>query len=610
MALDIERLLRCSTWRAFDVDADGRMLAGSDETGSTQLVEITPDGTTTPLTALTGAVTGRYLPGQRAVIVQHDTDGDERAQLSRLDLDRAEPLPASFDDLQPLVHDPHHVHRLLDVLPGRIVYATNRRNDVDFDVVVRSADTGEERVVYDAGGMVLDVAVSPDSHYLVVTVPAREPLSEQVVLVDTMPATPGGDVVALTDPDEHCRHQHVCWKPDDSGVIVTTDTGRDLTGLAELDPRTGHRRWLVTSAEHDLTGWLSPDGSTLLVHTNDDGASRLSLHDSDGSPRRELALPVEGWCSFPVPTPVWSADSRYVALSFTAPSVPGDVLLVDTETGEVRALTDSAAQLSGQRLVDPVTHRVDAPDGYRVPCYVYAPDDADGSAVLVVHGGPESQSVRSFSPIVQALAARGHTVVVPNVRGSTGYGKHWYSADDVRNRLDAVGDLAAVHDWLPRIGLDQRRAALWGGSYGGYMVLAGLAFQPHRWAAGVDIVGISSLHTFLRNTAGYRRAHREREYGSLRDDEEFLREASPLGRAEAIIAPLLVIHGANDPRVPLSEAEQLTEAVRANEVECELLVYPDEGHGLAKRENRLDAYPRATDFLARHLTAESTHPRA
>jgi dipeptidyl aminopeptidase/acylaminoacyl peptidase len=219
-----------------------------------------------------------------------------------------------------------------------------------------------------------------------------------------------------------------------------------------------------------------------------------------------------------------------------------------------------------------------------------------------VHGGPEGQARQNFSGYVQILAAAGHTVLVPNVRGSTGYGKRWYSADDKHRRLDSVADLAALHAWLPQLGLDQSRAALWGGSYGGYMVLAGLAFQPALWAAGVDIVGIASLVTFLERTSAYRRAYREREYGTLADDREFLRSVSPLTRVEDIAAPLFIIHGANDPRVPLSEAEQIHAALRSRGGECELLVYGDEGHGLARRANRVDAIPRALEFLARHLS--------
>jgi dipeptidyl aminopeptidase/acylaminoacyl peptidase len=215
----------------------------------------------------------------------------------------------------------------------------------------------------------------------------------------------------------------------------------------------------------------------------------------------------------------------------------------------------------------------------------------------MLHGGPEGQSQPVFSPVVQALAARGYAVALPNVRGSTGYGKWYYSLDDTTRRLDSLRDLAAVHDWLARAGLDPARVALWGTSYGGYLVLAGCAFQPELWGAGVDVVGISDLITFLERTAGYRRAHREHEYGSLSTDREFLAAASPLRRADAIRAPLFLVHGANDPRVPPEEAEQLAAALRSRGVPCDLLVYEDEGHGLADLANRLDAYPRAMAFL-------------
>jgi len=167
----------------------------------------------------------------------------------------------------------------------------------------------------------------------------------------------------------------------------------------------------------------------------------------------------------------------------------------------------------------------------------------------------------------------------------------------VELRLDSVADLAALHAWLPEIGLDPNRSALWGGSYGGYMVLAGVTMQPELWAAGVDIVGISSLVTFLENTSAYRRAYREREYGTLAHDRDFLVEASPITYLDQLRAPLFVIHGANDPRVPLSEAEQIAEALAARQIRHELRVYADEGHGLAKRANRKDAYPAAIGFL-------------
>jgi dipeptidyl aminopeptidase/acylaminoacyl peptidase len=256
-------------------------------------------------------------------------------------------------------------------------------------------------------------------------------------------------------------------------------------------------------------------------------------------------------------------------------------------------------------MVVPERHRYRSFDGEEVPLFAYRPPRplADPPPVVVlIHGGPESQYVPSFSPVVQYLVAQGFGVVAPNVRGSTGYGKRWQHLDDVEKRLDSVRDLASLHDWLEADGgFDPDRAVLYGGSYGGYMVLAGLAFQPERWAAGIDIVGISNLVTFLEHTAPWRRRFREREYGSLERDRDFLVAASPITHVDAIRAPLFVIHGANDPRVPLGEAEQIHAALTEKDVECELLVYGDEGHGLAKLANRLDAYPRAVEWLDRVL---------
>jgi dipeptidyl aminopeptidase/acylaminoacyl peptidase len=300
--------------------------------------------------------------------------------------------------------------------------------------------------------------------------------------------------------------------------------------------------------------------------------------------------------------PVWAPDSSALGMTFCSPVQPPEVYSWrGGEQAERRTTSNPAAVTEG--LVLPASARVPTPDGEQVPVLLLTPPEPDGSAVLVIHGGPEAASRRGWSPVAAALTLAGHTVVLPNVRGSSGYGRRWLSMDDVDKRLDSVADLVALRDWLPSMGVDPDRIALYGGSYGGYMVLAGLAFQPELWAAGVDIVGVSSLVTFLQNTSAYRRAYREREYGRLAEDRELLEAASPLNAIERIRAPLFVIHGANDPRVPLSEAEQVVAAVRASGAECPLLVYPDEGHGLAKRANQLDAYPQAFEFLAKHLSA-------
>jgi protease II len=605
--MDIAKLLAITLYKAFDIDADGRILAGSDASGSVQLTEIQPDGATAPLTALPGACTGRYLPGERAVIVSHDEGGNERHQLSllRLPLDGA---AATLDDLEPLVRDPRFMHVLADVRPGQICYLTNRRDGVAFDPVIRDLPAGTERILAIGDGMIDEAVMSPDGRWLALSVPSAVTARAAHVLLADLTAPPGSGVTEVTEPDAPAVNYRLSWLPGSGALILTSNAGREFTGVARYDLATRQRTWLVTDDAADLAGWPAPDGSLLLVERNDDGASELALHDpATGAHVRDLTLPAVGCVTdIRLPDPCWAPDSRTLALSITSPAAPGDILNADARGGSMRQLTQSGRALGGERAVEPERHRVPTPEGERVPCLVYrgAADGAlGGSAVLVVHGGPEAQARQNFNPFVQALAAAGHTVVVPNVRGSTGYGKRWYSADDVRRRLDSVADLAAIHAWLPTLGVDPARAALWGASYGGYMVLAGLAFQPGLWAAGVDIVGISSWVTFLENTSAYRRAYREREYGSLARDREFLHEASPLTRIDQLRAPLFIIHGANDPRVPLSEAEQIHAALTARGQECELLVYGNEGHGLAQRSNRADALPKAIAFLARHLAA-------
>ncbi|EWM14657.1 alpha/beta fold hydrolase [Kutzneria sp. 744] len=585
MGLDVKRLLELHTWRAFDVDDEGRVLAGSDETGRVQLVELAPDGTATPLPHLTGVSGASYVKGERAVVVEHDSGGNERGQLSLLRVGEPE--------FEPVVHDERYVHRLMGVRAGRIVYATNRRNKVDFDIVVRNLYSGAEEVVYDGGGNQFDAKLSPDSRRLATAIASDQANSMQLLLVDTMPETDADRVAELTGADEETNVGKIGWLPDGSGLIVTSNRDREFKAIARYDLATARWTWLVASDEHDLTGWLTPDGRKLLVMTNVDGVARLTVHEgATGRQLDEIPLPADGWISYPLMDPVFSPNSRFVALTFSSPTIPMDVLLVDLESTKVTPLTDTGSQLAG--MVEPTHVRANG----QIPCFVYGSGD---SAVLFLHGGPEGQSQRRFDPLVQGLVAAGHVVVVPNIRGSVGYGKTYYAADDRRRRLDSVQDLAVLHDWLPSIGVDPAKVALWGRSYGGYLVLAGLAFLPERWAAGVDIVGISSLVTFLENTSPYRRRAREREYGWLDADRDFLEEASPMNKVDAIRAPLFVVHGANDPRVPLSEAEQLAAAVRRNGVECELVVHADEGHQMANLDNKLATYPRAIEFVSRLL---------
>jgi dipeptidyl aminopeptidase/acylaminoacyl peptidase len=594
-------LLDTRSWVALDLDPEGRVLAGYDDLGSQQLVEIAPDGRATPLTDLPSRCTGRYVPGRRQVVIQHDQGGDENYQISLLDVSAPPEAPVGLDGLTPLVRDEGHMNALLDVTETSVVYSTNRRNGVDMDVVVRDLTTGEERVVYDGGGYVVGSEVSHDEKAVAVTMISLQPSSTRILVAD---GTGSRDV---TDPDEKANNHVAGWTSDNAALVLMSDHDREFHAVLRLD-RDGTWTSLVEEAEHDLGASLSPDGTSMVVSHHLDGLDRLTIHRPDGTHVADVDLePV-------VPMSlVWAPDSSAFAVTAMTPTDPGSIVHVDPLTGATTVVVDGREGIPAEvrdRLVTPTVHRIPTPDGEQIPCFRYAargPDGGagDGPSIVHVHGGPEAEAARIFTPTFQALALAGFDVLVPNVRGSAGYGKRWVSMDDVELRLDSVADLAAIHAWLPSAGLDSSRSALWGGSYGGYMVLAGVAMQPDLWAAGVDIVGISSLVTFLENTSDYRRAVREREYGSLADDREFLVRASPITYLDDIVAPLFVIHGANDPRVPLSEAEQIKAALDEKGVPCELRVYPDEGHGLAKRANRLDAYPAALVFLEQNLLASS-----
>jgi dipeptidyl aminopeptidase/acylaminoacyl peptidase len=226
--------------------------------------------------------------------------------------------------------------------------------------------------------------------------------------------------------------------------------------------------------------------------------------------------------------------------------------------------------------------------------------------VIDVHGGPEGQARPLFSPVTQYLVSCGYGVLVPNVRGSSGYGIEYQSLDDVRLRMDSVADLQHAVFWLRKSGVaDPQRIAVMGGSYGGFMVLSSITTYPDLWAAAVDIVGIANFVTFLENTGPWRRKLRESEYGSLEIDRKFLEQISPIHHVDRITAPLFVVHGANDPRVPVGEAEQIVSALRERDVPVKYLRFEDEGHGLVKRANRLVAYPSIARFLDEHLGSDN-----
>jgi dipeptidyl aminopeptidase/acylaminoacyl peptidase len=542
------------------------------------------------LTSFDDPVAGRFVPGTDTILLEHDLARNERTQLSLLDAQPgAEP--------QPLVYDPDFVHR--DVSLSRdgalLAYATNRDNGVDWAVYVRSLRDGSEQRVFSRGGVCAPAGFSPRGGVLVVQHDSGRPSDNDLYLV----AVGSGTVQHVTPHDDDSWFDEPVWQPDGTAFHVATNVGRDTKAVMEYD--LARREWsTLIDADWDLECVGDDSGRWLLVHANANGYSRLALHDfSAGKPVAEVPVPGQGV----VEDIVFARDGSRLAYKFSSPVDPGAVWVCDLESGHLGRVSELPRPVPLDELREPELHRFESFDGESVPVFLWEPEGEGPFPVLVmVHGGPESQFrpafLPSYTPLQQYLVARGYAVAAPNVRGSTGYGKRYEHLDDVRLRLDSVRDLAALHDWLvsrPRI--DASRAVLYGRSYGGYMVLAGLAFQPERWAAGIECVGISNFVTFLEHTAPWRRAVREPEYGSLERDRDFLVEASPLTHVDRIRAPLFIQHGANDPRVPLIETEQIHRVLTEKGIRCELLVHEDEGHAIGKLDNRIETFERAAAFL-------------
>lgn len=574
----------------FSPDAS-KVLVQSNLTGTMQLYKVPrTGGALDQITDFEEPVSGVYLPTTDEIVVQMDEGGNERLQLYLLD-------DEAGAELRKIVYDPEYIHRYGGVTRdgGTIAYACNRRNGVDFDVYVRSLKSGEERLVLDIGGWCQPEGFSPDGRFLAVSRLTEKPGDNDTYLVDLTT----DDVSLITPHEDEAYFGKPYWLPDGSAFFFSTDVGREFHAIARYDMRNQSHEF-VLETEWDSSCSIDWTGRHLLVSQNENGYMKLTLHDPATLKVTQMVeLPGRGMAA-----PSFSRDGRYIAYSYTSFIEPGDVWLHDIESQKSQRLTESPNPVPNEEFVDPEVHDLESFDGETIHTFLGRPKSFEGEkppAIAIIHGGPEGQSTAIFNPIAQYFLHRGYAVLVPNVRGSTGYGKRYQHLDDVKRRLDSVRDLEALHNWMGSAGLDTDRAVLYGGSYGGYMVLSGLAFQPRLWAAGIDIVGISSLVTFLENTSAWRRKFREREYGSLETDREFLEEISPITHVDQIRAPLFIIHGRNDPRVPVGEAEQIHKVLTEKGIPTEIVIYEDEGHGLQKLRNRLDAYPKAVDFLDRVL---------
>jgi dipeptidyl aminopeptidase/acylaminoacyl peptidase len=569
-----------------------------------------------PLQPIVGAVIAApkdsQPPSGPQVVVGVDKDGAEFYQLWLLDQGR---------DTARLLTDgkSRHEHPRWSRDGGKLAFVGTARNAKDFDLYVWDGGDAAPRLAMELQGTWRVEDWSPAGDKLILSkynsIESVEPW-----LVDLA----AGTKQPLLGPGVKAAFADLRYGPDGS-VWFASDLGGDHLRLGQLN-LDGKVQWYGAEIPWQVEDVAVSPSGRVAVLVNEDGISRLYTPGPQGKLVRLPDLPkgVASALDFAAAP----QGGERLAVTVTSASSPGDAWSVvwpalAAPLPKAKGKPSAAAflerwsetrvgSLDPKGFVEPSLVRYptfdrDAKGQRQVPCFVYLPQGPGPFPFVIhIHGGPEGQARPWFDPSIQLWARElGVAVLVPNVRGSDGYGKAWLALDNAKLREDSVKDIGALLDWAarqPKV-YDAKRAAVYGGSYGGYMVLAALVKYGERLKAGVDIVGISNFVTFLENTKSYRRDNRRAEYGDESDPtmRDFLQRISPLSHANRIRSRLFVVQGANDPRVPASEAEQMVAAVRGAGQAVWYLLAKDEGHGFQKKANRDAMMAAVLAFWKQHL---------
>lgn len=532
-----------------------------------------------------------WSPDGTRIAFLADRDGNEKWQLYVMDVNGG--WPRQLTDAPEVQYDLAGW-----TADGRSVVLTgNDREPTEMDPLLIDVETGEVARLLTGGLYGVGEPAPVGARIPVVELISNT--SHRLFLLDTV----SGERTPVAPTEGEAKAVPGPWRHDGSGIYFTTDEGRDVTGLAYADAATG--RWsYVLEEDHDIDGaTLSRDGRTLLVAVNVDGRTelrRFAVEDGDHHPLPAPELPlgvVSGLSLHP-------SEPRALLLH-TTPREASNLTTIDLDGGEARVLEQSMlGGVDPAELIDPELVRYPSFDR-DIPAWLYRPEgDGPFPVVLSIHGGPESQERPTYAylGLYQYLLSRGIAVLAPNIRGSSGYGTAYqqliyrdWGGDELKD-IQAAAEYLRAEPWA-----DSERLAVFGGSFGGFATLSALTRLPEYWAAGVDLVGPSNLITFVGSVPPFWRSMTKSWVGDAEEDRAMLVERSPITYVDQLRAPLLVIQGANDPRVAQAESDQMVARLQGRGLEVEYHVDEDAGHGPPDRDGWVDWMQRSASFLERHL---------
>lgn len=544
--------------------------------------------------------------GQSVVFVS-DRGADENFAIYRVGIDGT-----GLQELTP----GQRLHRDLPYLPhGRdvMVYSARSHNDASTMVVRQALEPqAEPAIAYKDASAGTVVDVNRDGT-LALFVRINSLSDQRLLLVDLDKGTatnlypPEGQVARVHDASFSSRGD-VAFVATDGGaeqallLALELPTGKERGRYVEQQPSTAELRQVVVARTGGLVAVLVDAGNRNEVRLLDSTSLR---------PRMPVRAPLGSGA-----LTEFSSDGKALFCSWSTPDKPHDLHLVSLASGAMRPVRQQARPTI-DKLPEMTTsiETVEAFDGLSIPVNVYLPKTANSTGkapvLVMIHGGPADSSSIRWNPVTRFYVAQGWVVLEPNIRGSTGFGRAYEMADDGPKRLDALKDVEAVAQWARKQPFaDPQRLVIWGGSYGGYMVLMGMTRQQHLWAAGVEMVGPSNWRSFMRSTTGQIRQVLSKEFGSVEHDGAFLDSISPLRDVDRITSPLFVYQGQNDPRVPRPESDQIVRSLRQRKVAVEYMIAPDEGHSLDRRDTKVEFLARSTRFLEKHLNLGPQPPAA
>jgi len=594
----IEQFMATTSLGGASFSADEkRVLFHSNQSGifNAYTLSIT-GGTPQPLTQsmLDTTYSVSFFPNDDRILFSRDKSGDENSHLYVRELNGAEKDLTPGDKVKASFFAWH---------PDGITFyvSSNERDPKFFDLYRFDAKTYARSMIYKNDQAYALAAISRDEKWIALN-KTNTSLDSDIYLFDVAK----NETKHLTPHTGAITFNAATFDPASARLFFLSNEGSEFTGLRTYDLASGNIK------AHEKADWdvvytyFSQDGRFRVTGVNQDGSTVIRI--VEGAAEKPVALPtlpggeIRG-VSF-------SRSGNRMAFYVNGDRSPSNLFIYDFISKKVSQLTQSLSkEINSADLVEAQVVRFKSFDGMVIPSIYYKPHEASANhkvpAVVYVHGGPGGQTTRGYNAQIQYLANHGYAVLGINNRGSTGYGKTFFAADDRKHGREPLWDCVEAKTFLASLGyIDPERIGIMGGSYGGYMTLAALAFRPEAFKVGVDIFGVSNWLRTLESIPPYWESFRKSLYEEIGDpvkDKDMLIAASPLFHAKEIRRPLFVVQGANDPRVIKPESDEIVEAVKKNGVPVEYVVFPDEGHGFSKKKNQMEANQKILEFLDRYL---------